>query len=238
MGCSAGTSCTILFVTFLFYGIIGAGSGVAQPAIAEMNMPAPMAEVESFSATPFQGYVELTWTSVREVGIIGYQVNRRVRSFHDSTGSAAHVNEWETLSFIKGKGFPDAEADYAFADTLNTPVGGGILYRLLQVHEDGATEIVEDIRADEPLPRSFSAKTYTRPDNPIVTIEYKLPEKVRVKVYAYNSSGSYSELLINKIHEPGNHREYFDGSERKSGLYICKIVAGKETWIEPMLLIK
>ena len=238
MGYSPGKSCTCLFLACLLSCAAGPFYAAAQPVIAEMSLPAPSVKLEAFTATPQPGYIELTWTSLSEVRIAGFQVERKMIARSDTSGVASAFSVWETISFIEGKGFPDAEAQYAVADTLNALESTDLLYRLLHVQEDGTTELVEVLKTESPLPLSFSAKTYTRPDNPIVTIEYKLSEKMRVKIYAYNSSGSYSELLVNTIHEAGTHREYFDGSDRQSGLYVCKIVVGKETWIEPMLLIK
>lgn len=88
------------------------------------------------------------------------------------------------------------------------------------------------------FPPEFTAKTYIRPESPLATIEYDLSRQMRVQVYVYDITRSFSEELVDKVHEPGKYREYFDGSDRKSGLYICKILAGTETWIEPLLLIK
>ena len=165
-------------------------------------------------------------------------MERQINNINEIFSGVGQVAEWEFLSFIEGKGFPDREASYTFRDSLYEQGGNTITYRLMRVHEDGTTEVLEVIETENASPQVFSARTYTRTGNPIVTIEYKLPEQTRVKIYAYNTSGNYSELLVNKVHESGTFREYFDGSDRTSGLYICKIVAGKETWIEPMLLIK
>ena len=87
-------------------------------------------------------------------------------------------------------------------------------------------------------PPSFSARSYTTPRSPIATIEYKIPVAMRVKVYVYSTDGAYSKLHINKMHEPGIFREYFDGAEHDSGLYMGRIVAGDNEWIEPILLVK
>ena len=213
-----------------------------QPVIADVRSgdieqaSGPYVEVKDLQATPGPDHIALDWTALVEVGIIGYQLEKKV--VLGSLAGNTFNDRWETLSFIEGKGFPDKPATYTVIDSTYVPNDATILYRLLQVQEDGAADPLEVLEVGGPLPTVFSARTYTRPDNPIVTIEYKLAEKVRVKIYAYDSSGRFSVLLINKMHEPGNYREYFDGSDRKSGLYICKIIAGSETWIEPMLLIK
>ena len=84
----------------------------------------------------------------------------------------------------------------------------------------------------------FFARTYTSPQSTKVTIEYNLPARQKVKVVVYNSDKSFSRTLVNEWQEEGSYKVYFDGSERASGLYICKVTADKEVWIEPMLLIK
>jgi|GEM_PF-6530385 len=84
----------------------------------------------------------------------------------------------------------------------------------------------------------FFARTYTSPQSTKVTIEYNLPERQKVKVVVYNSDKSFSKTLVNEWQEEGNYKVYFDGSEKASGLYICKVTADKEVWVEPMLLIK
>lgn len=84
----------------------------------------------------------------------------------------------------------------------------------------------------------FFARTYQSAQSTKVTIEYNIPETQRVKVEVFDVNNTYSETLVNVRQEPGNYKVYFDGSERKSGLYICKITVNKDVWIEPMLLVK
>ena len=84
----------------------------------------------------------------------------------------------------------------------------------------------------------FFARTYTSPQSTKVTIEYNLPSRQKVKVVVYNTDKSFSRTLVNEWQEEGNYKVYFDGSEKASGLYMCKVTADKEVWVEPMLLIK
>ena len=84
----------------------------------------------------------------------------------------------------------------------------------------------------------FFARTYTSPQSTKVTIEYNLPARQKVKVVVYNSDKSFSRTLVNEWQDEGNYKVYFDGSEKASGLYMCKVTADKEVWVEPMLLIK
>lgn len=84
----------------------------------------------------------------------------------------------------------------------------------------------------------FYARTYTSSQSTKVTIEYDIAAKRHVKVEVYDVSKTYAKTLVNTRQDPGNYKVYFDGAERDSGLYICKITVNGKVWVEPMLLIK
>ena len=84
----------------------------------------------------------------------------------------------------------------------------------------------------------FFARTYTSPQSSKVTIEYDIAAKQSVKVEVYDVSKTFSRTLVNAQQEPGNYKVYFEGANRDSGLYICRITVNGKAWVEPMLLIK
>ena len=84
----------------------------------------------------------------------------------------------------------------------------------------------------------FFARTYTSPQSSKVTIEYDIASKQYVKVDVFEVNKTYSKTLVNAHQEAGNYKVYFEGAERNSGLYICRITVNGNVWVEPMLLVK
>ena len=84
----------------------------------------------------------------------------------------------------------------------------------------------------------FYARTYTSPQSTKVTIEYDIAAKRTVKVEVYDVNRTFKTTLVHTQQEPGNYKVYFDGADKDSGLYMCKITVNGNVWVEPMLLIK
>ena len=81
-------------------------------------------------------------------------------------------------------------------------------------------------------------QNYPNPFNPVTTIEYMLPEAVRVKVEIYNTLGQVVEVLVDGGQEVGYHSVMWDGSDVSSGVYFCRLHAVNFVQTKRMLLLK
>ena len=81
-------------------------------------------------------------------------------------------------------------------------------------------------------------QNYPNPFNPSTTIQYDLPEDVKVVLEVFDIQGQKVKTLVNGFKKTGYYEVIFDGSHLASGVYIYKIKAGDFSQAKRMLLIK
>lgn len=97
--------------------------------------------------------------------------------------------------------------------------------------DDGQTTAV--------LPSEFHLKqNYPNPYNPVTTIEYTLPEAVKVNLSVYNNIGQLVATLVDGMESAGYKSVEFDGAQLSSGVYFYKLEAGEFSDMKKMVLIK
>lgn len=95
------------------------------------------------------------------------------------------------------------------------------------------------IDEEKSVPKSFYLnQNYPNPFNPETKISFGLPNSSKVKIDVYNSLGQHLSTLVNKQLILGHHIVTFDGSSLPSGVYFYRIIAGENSKIKKMLLIK
>jgi len=102
------------------------------------------------------------------------------------------------------------------------------------------TSIDEDAKTPEALPVLHS---YPNPFNPSTTIEFTLPESGFTALSIYNISGQKVRELAADYMTAGVHSLTWDGRDDSgnavsSGIYITRLVAGKQVTAGRMLLLK
>lgn len=95
----------------------------------------------------------------------------------------------------------------------------------------------ENVLIQAPLTNNLK-QNYPNPFNPTTTIHFSLSTSEYVTLDIYDILGRAVHSLINRKIEPGGHEVSFDASHLSSGVYICKLTAGKFTSIKKMQLIK
>ena len=94
------------------------------------------------------------------------------------------------------------------------------------------------------LPKVFALKqNYPNPFNPTTVIRYALPEASNVRLEVFNTLGQVVRTLADEEQVAGAYRITWDGrneqgQEMATGVYIYRIVAGKDHATKRMLLIK
>jgi aminopeptidase N len=97
-----------------------------------------------------------------------------------------------------------------------------------------------------PLPTAFVlAQNYPNPFNAGTMITYSIPvidgqkgAAIPVKIAVYDVLGREVEVLVDALQVPGTYRKQFTGAGRASGAYFLRCVAGGNTAVKSMLLIR
>ena len=108
-------------------------------------------------------------------------------------------------------------------------------------------EVVGAVPRDCPA-EFYLAQNYPNPFNPTTTIEFSIPYPQDVQLMVYNILGQQVAVLVDGMYTAGMHRVMFDtqsfsvgaGSPRPlpSGVYVCRLVAGKNVNTRKMLLVR
>jgi hypothetical protein len=89
------------------------------------------------------------------------------------------------------------------------------------------------------VPDEFSlSQNYPNPFNPGTNIKFGIPKSANIILSVYNQLGESVAVLVNQKLEAGEYEYYFDASNLSSGVYYYKLIAGDQTSVKKMILIK
>ncbi len=116
-------------------------------------------------------------------------------------------------------------------------------YRAVIAGEDGSSLLfeIEDISL---VPGRISLdQNYPNPFNPSTTIDYCIPERMRVRLYVYDSAGRLVSKLVDRVERGGHHSATWDGTGSgnepvSSGIYFYRLEAGKKLASRKMILLR
>ncbi len=80
--------------------------------------------------------------------------------------------------------------------------------------------------------------SYPNPFNPKTTIRYSIPETEIVSLKVYDDVGRIVTTLVNEKKSVGEYSVQFDGTNLGSGIYICRLVVGKNVLTNKLALLK
>ena len=193
-------------------------------------------ELSSFVGSVVENRVVLNWATASQTNNAGFRV---LRSTDGET--------YEVVSeLIAGAGTTDQLMDYMFED-ISLPAAEIVYYVLEQIDLDGTVNRSNPIEvllgARFTLPTEFASAVYPNPFNPRTTISYDLPADTNVSVIIYDAIGQEIRQLVSQHYTAGRYSIQWDakdfmGRSVGSGVYIAKIVAGPNTAIQKMLLLK
>ena len=81
------------------------------------------------------------------------------------------------------------------------------------------------------------------PFNPATTIPFSIESDCRVRLAIYDMSGRLVKVLADGPFQAGNHSAVWDGAtgaggESASGVYLCRLTAGGESYLKRLVLMK
>jgi hypothetical protein len=89
------------------------------------------------------------------------------------------------------------------------------------------------------LPSTFLLEqNYPNPFNPTTTIRFAIPRSAHVTLKVYDLLGSEVATLVEGLHGAGSYQQRFDASLLSSGVYICKLTAGRFSASRKLLIVK
>ena len=144
--------------------------------------------------------------------------------------SAGHLGPTWGLFFVAMAG-----------DTLPSP---GSVFRLMTLKPLTSADIYEFDAAVNSVPptanrASFSLdQNYPNPFNPMTVVRYQLPVVSNVKIVVYDILGREVATLVDERQVAGAHTVRFNGAHLASGVYLCRLTAGRFVETRKMLLIK
>ena len=94
----------------------------------------------------------------------------------------------------------------------------------------------------EEVPLTYElGQNYPNPFNPSTTIEYALPNAVKVRLAVYNLLGQEVAVLVDDVQDAGSYRVKLDASalsRASSGVYFYHLTAGEFSMAKKMVLIR
>ncbi|MBT8383244.1 MAG: T9SS type A sorting domain-containing protein, partial [Ignavibacteria bacterium] len=169
-------------------------------------------ELTSFTASAFDGSVELSWITATETNNQGFEVER-------SNGSS-----FEKIGYVQGNGTTTEPTAYTFTD--DNVVMSSYSYRLRQIDFDGSFEFSETIEVDVPAPTSFAlGQNYPNPFNPTTKVDFSLASDAKVTLKVFDLLGQEVMTVVNTNLVAGNHTVDIDATLLNSGVYFYKIEA-------------
>jgi|SRR4030095_1420304 len=118
--------------------------------------------------------------------------------------------------------------DYIYAGTN----GSGVFKRLL-------SDLVAVNIIFSEIPKEYNLfQNYPNPFNPKTNFEFLIADFGFVRLTIYDISGREVEILVNETMKPGIYKASWDASNKPSGIYFYKIIAGEYSETKKMILIK
>ena len=183
--------------------------------------------LESFASRVSGGCVEISW-SLSEAGTgVRFFIQRASGSELEFAEIAGAAVERNALSFT-------------FVDCSGKP-GDVARYRVDVEDGDGRRELFETDAIMIPSATLALFQNRPNPFNPSTTIGYSLPVETRVVIEIFDCAGRSVSRLVDVVQEIGTHTVVWYGRNAAgemvaSGVYFCRLAAGKETLTKKMVL--
>jgi hypothetical protein len=92
---------------------------------------------------------------------------------------------------------------------------------------------------DNTLPSLYTlGQNYPNPFNPSTTIVYSIPVDGQVDLKVYDMIGREVDVLVHQSQRAGNHRVTFDGSHLAAGVYVYRLMSGRFSATQRLILLK
>ena len=194
--------------------------------LALITRPVPVL-ISGFAATPFEGGVKLAWEIYSDEQVLGFRIYRRL--------AGASVGEGIPADGL----IPGESRTYTDASVQG---GKSYDYTLAVVLTD--RELVSPVIRAEAMAYTVALHQNTpNPFNPSTTISFTLAEREVVTLSIYDVEGKRVRTLVDGTVGEGRHEYIWNGRDARggsvgSGVYFCRLTAGKQSVSRKMVLLK
>ena len=209
----------------------------------EEQPPLPVVLTSFMAAISNQNYINLTWITQTETGMMGYYIMR------NNTNDLATAQIVSPLIPAINSSQPKA---YLYTDHEVTQ--SGTYYYWLQANDmDGTIYILSFVSIEYnvapggttpsiPLVTELN-NVYPNPFNPQLFIPFSLANKSEVKIIIYNTRGQVVKDFALGEKNAGNYRIEWDGTDNNgkavpNGIYCIRMIAGKDYYQTKAILMK
>ncbi len=112
-----------------------------------------------------------------------------------------------------------------------------LMGKIIQLFESDFEVSIEDIFGIYSDAFELSP-AYPNPFNPTTTISFNLPKNGHIQLLMYNLAGKCVDQLINNHYEAGSYSVIWNAADFPSGVYFCKLTAGKTRDVLKLILMK
>jgi hypothetical protein len=185
--------------------------------------------LSSFSCFCPGNIVELGWTVSEPMTTADFKVFRsRCRS--GETGELS-------IAVYSADGL-----DFSCEDCSVEP-GESYSYRVEMSEEDGGRTLFETGPVTVPAASLRLYQNSPNPFNPSTRIAWDLDERCRVRIEIFDAAGRKVRTLADTFMGPGRHEAVWDGrasggNPAGSGVYMCRLTAGKRALSRKMILLR
>jgi hypothetical protein len=89
------------------------------------------------------------------------------------------------------------------------------------------------------IPEEISfGSAYPNPFNPVTMVSMSIPAEMEVHVAIHDMLGREIAELANGVYSTGNYELQWDAGNQASGIYFVKMIAGGQTNIQKLMLVK
>lgn len=186
--------------------------------------------LQNYSANINDGTFVISWTLSTPVSSESFDIYRK---------NVTNQEPWEMLPVE----ITDRGDSYSFTDVTCLP-GLKYSYRVDIIEEDGRRVLFETDPISVPGTSFILYQNYPNPFNPGTRIEFHLPTRGRVWLDVYNVEGKVvKRLLAGSQRDHGKVIEHWDGTDEtgkkvSSGIYYCRLRAGKFSQTRKMVLLQ
>ncbi|MEG8947006.1 right-handed parallel beta-helix repeat-containing protein [Rosettibacter firmus] len=130
---------------------------------------------------------------------------------------------------VKGSSLIDAGVDLGFEFYGIAPDLGAL----------ESKEVTDIKNYENKIPDEFELyQNYPNPFNDATNIIFNIPYSTHVKILIYNSLGQAVYTLLDEFKDKGSYTVHFNGNHLPSGVYFCKVAAGRSSKVKQMVLLK
>ena len=99
--------------------------------------------------------------------------------------------------------------------------------------------VTTGVRDEKTVPVTLELfQNYPNPFNPRTSLKFSLPTSTFVALRVFDALGRNVGTPVNEFRTAGEHSVAFDASHLPGGMYVCRLEAAGQTFIQKMLLVK